>query len=390
MPMRTKSDQNFSIRNHYIGPKIAANVATVRRLTSGMWAVRKQAFVGAKQDGSRLLKQIEKQIYFSSKCRTGTLQSVSAPEIYGINLPAADNSTGSIDVDMEYIPFNDARYIMLEKDRATNEWMIESAIELVDYNFSMSHTAPLGELLPEFESKAAGIKSAMKKTSMVSETERLLFERQVDNLLAHYRKKKDEEVPVGFCHGDLTLANMLIDPENRELCVFDFLDCFVESPLQDIAKLLQDVRHQWFLTQTVVSEERRARMVSLLSMYYEKVKASYCDYAFWDMVPLFEFFCLARILPYMTVEKEKICILNGLERVYNDLFGDNDAKLANQLLEPRHADLQRPYSPNEHNVTVIVPALGPAMEQPYASGSAKLLTLNVSFRMMIRCINTDL
>lgn len=377
--MRAKSDQNIHKRNHYLGPKIAANDATVRRLTSGMWAVRKQAFMGAKQDGSRLLKQIEKQIYFSSECRSGNLQNISAPEVYGINLPGASKSTASIDVDMEYIPFNDARYIMLEKDRATNEWMIESAIELVDYNFSMSQTAPLKSLLPEFESKAAGIKSAMKKATMVSEDERLLFERQIDSLLEHYQKKQDEEVPVGFCHGDLTLANMLIDPENRELCVFDFLDCFVESPIQDIAKLLQDVRHQWFLTQTVVSEERRARMVSLLSMYYEKVKAAYCDYAFWDMVPLFEFFCLARILPYMTEDKEKVCVLNGLARIHNDLFGDSEAKLANQLLEPRHADLGRPYSPNEHRVTVIVPALGPAMEQPYASGSAKLLTLNVRF-----------
>ncbi|KAF2668333.1 hypothetical protein BT63DRAFT_440515 [Microthyrium microscopicum] len=382
LTMRTSSSQNVK-KFHYGGPHVVANDATVRRLTSGMWAVRKEAFVGAKQDGGRLLKQIEKQILFSSRCRTGNLQYVSAPEIYGINLPGKDVAAGSIGIDMEYIPFSDAKFIMLEKDRATNEWVAETAIELVDYNFSMSKTAPLGELLPEFEKKALSIKSAMLKSKMVADNEALLVTHQIDRVLEHYRQMPSAEVPVGFCHGDLTLANMLIDPENRELCVFDFLDSFVESPLQDIAKLLQDVRHQWFLTQTTVPEDRRPRMVSLLSMYYEKVKAAYCDYALWDLVPLFEFFCLARILPYFTELKEKHCILNGLERIYNDLFGDLDSKRANELLEPRHVDLERPYSPHDRKVTVIVPALGPAMETQYASGSVKLLTLNSNGRPII-------
>ena len=49
----------------------------------------------------------------------------------------------------------------------------------------------------------------------------------MDRILQTFRGLKSREVPLGPCHGDLTLANMLVDPENRELCVFDFLDCFV-------------------------------------------------------------------------------------------------------------------------------------------------------------------
>jgi hypothetical protein len=152
-----------------------------------------------------------------------------------------------------------------------------------------------------------------------------------------------------------------------------------ESPLQDIAKLLQDVRHQWFLTQTTIPESRRARAVSILAMYYEKVKAAYCDYAFWDMVPLFEYFCLARILPYMTTEAEKKCILTGLERIYYGMFSGEDISVpANLPKTPTlSVDLDTPFVGQDRRVTVIIPALGRAMEEVYSSGSTKLLTLNV-------------
>jgi aminoglycoside phosphotransferase (APT) family kinase protein len=192
-----------------------------------MWAVRKEAFAGAKQDGGRLLKQIEKQIFFSAKCRTGSLRNISVPEVYGIKLKE-ENSATSLSVDMEYIPFTDARSIMLERDRATNEWMIESVIDLMDYNFSISKTSNIQSVLPEFQEKARSIKSALSKSELVTEEERREVHRMIEKMLEYYQSIS-LEIPVGFCHGDLTLANMLIDPENREVCVFDFLDCFIVS-----------------------------------------------------------------------------------------------------------------------------------------------------------------
>jgi serine/threonine protein kinase len=248
--------QNDAIIYHY--PKDI----DVRRVTSEQWAVRKQAFNGAMQDGVRLLKQMEKQIFFSAKCRTGSLPNISVPEVYGIKVPEYELDS-ALSVDMEYIPFSDAKTIMLERDKATNDWMIEAAIDLVNYNLSQSTLTELVNILPEFKKKAASIKSALGNSKLVSATECENICRQLDSILDFFNEKSDILAPIGFCHGDLTLANMLIDPENRELCVFDFLDCFVvgilglhsmladfkqESPLQDIAKLLQDASHQWFMT----------------------------------------------------------------------------------------------------------------------------------------------
>ncbi|EPM4617043.1 phosphotransferase [Vibrio vulnificus] len=55
---------------------------------------------------------------------------------------------------------------------------------------------------------------------------------------------KDLMMPMGDCHGDLTLSNLKVTEEN-ELVLFDFLTCEINSPLQDAAKLIQDFEYGW-------------------------------------------------------------------------------------------------------------------------------------------------
>lgn len=57
--------------------------------------------------------------------------------------------------------------------------------------------------------------------------------------------KIDESIsiPVGVCHGDLTLSNILF--KGNEIYIIDFLDSFLETPLVDIVKLRQDTFHSW-------------------------------------------------------------------------------------------------------------------------------------------------
>lgn len=213
------------------GPSKYVSGATIRRLTSDKWAVRKQAFSGGKQDGSRLLKQIQKQLIFSATCRTSHMNAtISTPEIYGLKVPRVGGEPNII-VDMEYIPFHDVAFIMLEQDKAVNEWLINAAISVVDYELTNSSSVPLKEVMPEFHKKATSIKKAMVQSILLSEREIKSTREQMDALLQHYDGLPDLHIPVGTCHGDLTLQNMLVDPINRELCVFDFLDCFVVSQL---------------------------------------------------------------------------------------------------------------------------------------------------------------
>lgn len=84
-------------------------------------------------------------------------------------------------------------------------------------------------------------------------------------------------LPLGRCHGDLTLSNLLMrenrgGPQNLSadvgdagaaagsftVVLIDFLDAFLESPLLDMAKLNQDLRFGWTLR--MMSGEDRARV----------------------------------------------------------------------------------------------------------------------------------
>lgn len=50
-------------------------------------------------------------------------------------------------------------------------------------------------------------------------------------------------IPVGQCHGDLTLSNIIFNHDR--IFLVDFLDSFIESPLIDMVKLRQDTALGW-------------------------------------------------------------------------------------------------------------------------------------------------
>jgi hypothetical protein len=134
------------------------------------------------------------------------------------------------------------------------------------------------------------------------------------------------------------------------------------------------------LTQIHVPDKGLARSVTTLGVFYDRIYSAYYRYAFWDVVPLFEFFCLARILPYMTTSVEKQCIMEGLQKISEDIA------LLSEKVEEDELTLIGSLSSNEgenifdekaRKTTVIVPALGPDMGELYADGQIKLLALNV-------------
>ncbi len=143
--------------------------------------------------------------------------------------------------------------------------------------------------------------------------------------------------------------------------------------------MLQDCRHHWFLTQTEIPDKGLARVVTTLGAFYDRIYTAYYKYAFWDAVPLFEFFCLARILPYMTTASEKQCVVAGLQRICDDLA------LSSGKVEEEEGTMSESLSSEERDnifeeeikTTVIVPALGPDMGEFYPEGQIKLLALNV-------------
>jgi hypothetical protein len=118
--------------------------------------------------------------------------------------------------------------------------------------------------------------------------------------------------------------------------------------------------------------------VTTLGVFYDQIYNAYYRYAFWDAVPLFEFFCLARILPYMTTEIEKQCIMAGLQKISEDLDLPCSRR-ASPTLPRSESSLSLEAEDIFENqlTTVIVPALGTDMAESYTEGQVKLLAINV-------------
>jgi len=104
-------------------------------------------------------------------------------------------------------------------------------------------------------------------------------------------------LPVGFCHGDLTLSNILFNPNSNQIVFIDFLDSFIESPIVDIAKIRQDTRHLW---SSFIYKQKHDKIKIKLSLDYldKKFVEGFEKLPFYRHYKLFQFINLLRILPY--------------------------------------------------------------------------------------------
>ena len=82
----------------------------------------------------------------------------------------------------------------------------------------------------------------------IRKNELLINDKDINELIIFYQKyvfnfNLNCIMPVGICHGDMTLSNMIFN--DNEVYLIDFLDSFIETPLMDIVKLRQDTKYNW-------------------------------------------------------------------------------------------------------------------------------------------------
>ena len=108
-------------------------------------------------------------------------------------------------------------------------------------------------------------------------------------------------IPIGVCHGDLTFSNILFC--GQQYCLIDFLDSFIESPLQDIVKLRQDSHYLW--SSLMYQQHYDALRLKLISQYIdERIDRHFSRYEwyrqYYNTVQLMN---MLRILPYAKEKK---------------------------------------------------------------------------------------
>jgi len=120
-------------------------------------------------------------------------------------------------------------------------------------------------------------------------------------------------IPVGVCHGDLTLSNTLYN--SNGIYVFDFLDCFVESPIQDIVKLRQDTFHYWSLKRCDGFDISKIKII--LSHFDEVMVNTFGKYGWFNFYELFQKLNLCRVLQYAKSPKDIMFLIEEIKKVEN-------------------------------------------------------------------------
>ena len=119
--------------------------------------------------------------------------------------------------------------------------------------------------------------------------------------------------PIGPCHGDLTLSNLILDPVSG-ITLIDFLHTFLESPLQDVAKLKQDFVYGWSFRKDSTMLRVKAE---ILCRHHFPEAILQIEKAYPIQVYLLTLLSLARIAPYVKDETTQkwlhCCLTNCLD-----------------------------------------------------------------------------
>ena len=176
----------------------------------------------------RLNKQQEKQQYAQQLVVNGTYKDISVP-----SSEWKDNK-----ILMDYI--HSKSFIEYFERAAIDDLkkLTNTLINYIDAELSLS------------EIKTIEKDKFIKKIESVQETcghNELIDVKKVNKYFTLCKAKvlsyNEINIPVGICHGDLTFSNMLFT--NSGMYLIDFLDSFVETPLQDIVKIRQDSKYEW-------------------------------------------------------------------------------------------------------------------------------------------------
>jgi Phosphotransferase enzyme family len=121
-------------------------------------------------------------------------------------------------------------------------------------------------------------------------------------------------IVIGYCHGDFTFSNVLF--EKNQCYLIDFLDSFVESPIQDIVKLRQDTFYGWSMMleedMTVVKYNKLKQVMCYLDRTCLSIIEKHPEIKRW--YAYLQVFNLLRILPYLKHQREISFVEEAIEK----------------------------------------------------------------------------
>ena len=236
---------------------------------------------------SRLQKQIEKQQIF---CNEFDLDIKTAPIL------KIGTENGKTFLEMPYIAGSSFVEFFATADKRILDDFYVSLCQYLDHNWNT-----------DIEDATAAIDRKLN----------LLFEysRHRDFIDFLLTKNTATFVPRGFCHGDLTLSNILF--KNKEYYLIDFLDSHIETPLYDFAKLKQDLYYRWCISveRKRVDMSNSIKIAQSIDYIWKLLSNSYNNVYQSDSFRMIDALTLLRIEPYVKDRR----LQNELDRAIEKL-----------------------------------------------------------------------
>lgn len=246
----------------------------------------------------RLKKQQEKQNDTYNKIKSGIYKNINVPESKW-----CDNK-----ILMNYV--NSKSFIeYFERAAITDiKQTISIIIDYIESELAQSENTEIKQDI--FINKLSSILDTCIKNELV------------DNSKAeHYIQTAKEKIlsydsivlPVGTCHGDLTFSNILFTDNGMHL--IDFLDSFIETPLQDIVKVRQDTCYEWSTLMTT-HEYNKVHIKMILEYIDNIIHEHFNKYDFYKYYNVLQYINILRILPYVKEDNvyDRVCkILNSIK-----------------------------------------------------------------------------
>ena len=258
--------------------KITGNSrATVESVVIDSMHVVRKTCIG--EDSGRLLRQIEKQV--SYECTAG----IRTPEVLKI-----DSRQLSCEVTMEFVCGLDFVTFTNQSSYDDFENSVRKLVLMVKKGFEKSEVKsfPTSSWLAKIDSVANGSRNRGVSDEVLDIIKKFLI------------KSIPDKIPFGDCHGDLTFSNLIVERDGT-ICTFDFLDPPIETPYEDVSKLLQDTEFFWTLTKYTGQCDRTRVMI--MWSHARRIILQELD-AWLDpkILAMFQVMTLMRIIPYTSDE----------------------------------------------------------------------------------------
>ena len=289
------------------------------------------------------------------------LQHIRVPRVYEIN---SDDS--SVSIKMEYVYSKNFIEFFEHAGFEQVDYLIRALECFIEHEIGRSKLQSLPAKI--FQDKFVDIKRKCESNPLCQDD--YAIQSILNKSEQVFQNLSEVFIPIGICHGDLTFSNILFNGNNYYL--IDFLDSFIETPLQDIVKIRQDTKYRW--SQLMYTKRYDAvRLHIVLDKIDREIDTYFSNKYQWyrENYSVMQLMNILRILPYAHEEKIIEYLKNTLQTILSNL---NSSIISNCL---KVHDSQIPKSSNnlitqKHSLLVPVAADKPE----YANGLPYLFGLD--------------